>query len=107
LLNHLEWGSEERRQFKAEVFAKMTLLKAANTKTLASVQKIFDEDKEREETERALLQVDVPSPTPELTNETNSPQSDSPPSADASAIEVSPTNPKNTEASLRVRDIDA
>ncbi|RGP78125.1 pumilio domain-containing [Fusarium longipes] len=118
LLRYLEWGSEERRQFKAEVIEKTNLLKANGSKSLNSVEKIFQADIERENADnqarqraatRGSLQVEVDSvvPTPVLTNETNSPQSDSLASTDANAIEVPSTHPKSTGANLRVRDIDA
>ncbi|CAG7560840.1 unnamed protein product [Fusarium equiseti] len=116
MLKHLEWGTEERKQFKAEVVREYHRIKASgsNPKCLKSIDEVFKEDterEEREESERAVtarnsLQVEVDSagPTPMLTNETNSPQSDSLPSASTSAIEVPSANTKGTEETLRVRD---
>lgn len=116
MLKHLEWGTEERKQFKAEVVREYHRIKTSgsNPKCLKSIDEVFKEDterEEREESERAVtarnsLQVEVDSagPTPMLTNETNSPQSDSLPSANTSAIEVPSANAKGTEETLRVRD---
>ncbi|KAJ4010477.1 mRNA binding protein puf3 [Fusarium irregulare] len=116
MLKHLEWGTEERKQFKADVVREYhrTKTSGSNTKCLKSIDDVFKDDterEEREESERAVttrnsLQVEVDSagPTPMLTNETNSPQSDSLPSANTSAIEVPSANTKGTEETLRVRD---
>lgn len=116
MLKHLEWGTEERKQFKADVVREYhrTKTSGSNTKCLKSIDDVFKDDTEREEREeseravatRSSLQVEVDSagPTPMLTNETNSPQSDSLPSANTSAIEVPSANTKGTEETLRVRD---
>lgn len=120
MLNHLEWGGEERNLFKAEVEKKIRVVKESSrppvaAKSLQSVEKILAEDKEREEraatTDRETnsLRVDIDSagPTPLLTNETNSPQSDSLPSLNAGTIEAPSNNTKNTEGTLRVEDMEA
>ncbi|KAJ4141500.1 mRNA binding protein puf3 [Fusarium equiseti] len=116
MLKHLEWGTKERKQFKKEVMHEYHRIKTtgSNPRCLKSIDDVFKEDTEREEregSERAVsarnsLQVEVDSagPTPMLTNETNSPQSDSLPSANTSAIEVPSANTKGTEETLRVRD---
>ncbi|GKU01264.1 unnamed protein product [Fusarium langsethiae] len=106
LLRNLEWGSEERAQFKAQIRAQVDLLKGANSRTFEKIEEIFTNDKKREDRERLQVEVNSAGPTPVLTNETNSPQSDSLASADASAMEVHPTDDKNTEANPRVRDDD-
>ncbi|KAL6925094.1 hypothetical protein FSST1_002368 [Fusarium sambucinum] len=110
LLKHLKWGTVERAQFKENIIVQYDLLKATG-RSFEKLDKIFEEDKKMEAKEAKLasnLQVEVDSagPTPVLTNETNSPQSDSLPSADASTIEDPHTNKKNTGANPRVRDDD-
>lgn len=87
----------------------MDSIKATSpNRTFPALDKVLVEDKRREAIESRLqVEVDSAAPTPALTNETNSPQSDSLPSAGTSAIEVHPTDGKNTEANPRVRDDDA
>ncbi|QPC65348.1 hypothetical protein HYE67_007579 [Fusarium culmorum] len=109
LLKHLEWGSQERIQLKRAILTCVDSIKATSpNRTFPALDKVLVEDKRREAIESRLqVEVDSAAPTPALTNETNSPQSDSLPSADTSAIEVHPTDGKNTEANPRVRDDDA
>jgi mRNA-binding protein PUF3 len=100
----------ERAEFKQKIIVQYDLLKATG-RTLEKLDRIFEEDRQMESRETKLpsnlqIEVDSAGPTPVLTNETNSPQSDSLPSADASTIEYPRINKKTMGANPRVRDDD-
>ncbi|KAL3588560.1 mRNA binding protein puf3 [Fusarium poae] len=110
LLKHLKRGTVERAEFKQKIIVQYDLLKATG-RTLEKLDRIFEEDRQMESRETKLpsnlqIEVDSAGPTPVLTNETNSPQSDSLPSADASTIEYPRINKKTMGANPRVRDDD-
>ncbi|KAF5669633.1 RNA-binding protein pumilio [Fusarium heterosporum] len=77
-------------------------------KVITSLRKLFEKNDEHLTGMNGLqVEVDSTTPTPVLTNETNSPQSDGPPSANVSAIGVPSADGKNPAAPLQLREHEA
>ncbi|KAM0249425.1 hypothetical protein ACHAP5_002814 [Fusarium lateritium] len=106
-----EHNPPENQMLLDELRPRYEKLRAANNvmpKVLSTLGRLV-EDASQPQNGMGRLQVEVDSaaPTPVLTNETNSPQSDGPPSANVSAIGVPSADMKTSAAPLQVQDHEA
>ncbi|KAM0346468.1 hypothetical protein ACHAPU_005533 [Fusarium lateritium] len=102
---------EAKQQLQNELRPRFERMKGSTNipiKVTNHLRKIFDNNDEYQIGMNGLqVEVDSATPTPVLTNETNSPQSDGPPSANVSAIGVSAADGKNPAAPLQLREHEA